>query len=52
MDYLKIDTHLPLNFTENSKVDWTTHAKSDLIRWERGWTQLAIRRNEAMGILR
>jgi hypothetical protein len=37
MDYLEIDTRPPEDFTETSRLDWTTRDKSDLTRWERGW---------------
>lgn len=37
MDYLEINTCSPSDFTETSRVDWSTGDKSDLTRWERGW---------------
>jgi len=35
MDYLEINVRPPANFTEISKVDWTTNDTSVLTRWER-----------------
>jgi hypothetical protein len=37
MDYLEIDARPPEDFTETSRVDWTTLDQSTLTLWERGW---------------